>query len=88
MLEHHNANNIHMWVDLKHIFIGNFKHICVPPKIPRISRPTNKNQDVIERAHLWHNYEALVNELGCNKPWMMRELLDLTTSHASSQKAV
>jgi len=33
-------------------------------------------------------YEALVNVLGCNKPWMMRELNDLMTSHTSSQEAI
>ena len=32
--------------------------------------------------------EALVHELGHNKPRMTRELLDLTTSHASGEEAI
>ena len=32
--------------------------------------------------------EAHVHKLRRNKPWTMQELLDLTTSHASSEEAI
>ena len=50
--------------------------------------PNIMDADVIRAFISGTTNEALIHELGCNKLRMTRELLDLTTSHASSEEAI
>ena len=61
--------------------------------IHRFSKQCNKLSDIVDadviRAFISSmTNEALVHELGRCKPRMMRELLNLVTSHASSEEVV
>jgi hypothetical protein len=61
--------------------------------IHRFSRQCNElpnvaDVDVIEAFLSGTNFESLVHKIGCKHPQTTKELLDITTSHASGEEAV
>ena len=46
------------------------------------------NADIIGAFLSGTTCESLVHKLGCKGPWTTKELLDIMTTHASSEEAV